>query len=297
MKKSKRSVSAIIPIFNEEETVKLVLSDLISVFKDLKISYEVIAVDDGSTDKSLSILKRFAARNKRIIVISHKKNRGYSAALKTGIKRAKFERILIADGDGTYPLEVVPALLKYADKYDMVVGARKKGAVAVPLMRRPAKKLIDFLVRFLTGNKIPDINSGLRVFRKDLVEKFWHLLPDKFSFTSTLSLASHLRGYGIHYYPINYLKRVGKSSIRPIDFFYFLVLVIRMVIYFEPLRFFFWPGLVFLSSGAAYISYTLIKYHNLTDTGIILTTAGLQFVFFGLIADLIVKTRSGGRGE
>lgn len=284
-------ISILIPVFNEEKIIKLTIVNLIKVFKKEKILHEIIAINDGSTDKSEMILKKLARKNKKIKVVSHEKNLGYGTALKTGINEAKYNWILISDADGTYPVTEIPKLLKFIPDYDMVIGARIKKRAKIPLVRKPAKKIVQLLATLLTGTKIPDINSGLRIFKKSLAKEFWHLLPEKFSFTSTLTLSSHLKKYSIKYVPISYYKREGKSSIKAFDFFYFLTLIIRLVVYFNPLKFFFWPGIVFITSGSFWIIFTIIRYRNITDTGILLLLSGIQIAFFGLIADLIVRNR------
>ncbi len=173
----------------------------------------------------------------------------------------------------------------------MVVGARTRKGVNIPFERIIPKKIVLLLAIFLTGENIEDINSGMRIFSKSLAYKFWHLFPNKWSFTSTLTLSSHLSNYTVKYVPINYKKRTGKSSLKAFDFFYFLTLIIRLVVYFNPLKFFFWPGIAFTATGGGWILYTLITERNITDTGILIFSTGIQIAFFGLIADLIVKTR------
>ena len=288
----KINLSVVIPVYNEEKALEKTIKDIITNIKKSAVDqFELIAVNDASKDNSFKILKKISRLNKKIKLLSHKTNRGYGAALKTGIKNSKFDWVLITDADGTYPAGSIHTLVKWTVESDMVVGARiKKGAKIQPIRIIP-KKIVQLVANFLTGEKIPDINSGLRIFRKEIAQEFWHLLPDKFSFTTTITLSSHLKKYYVKYIPINYFKRVGKSSIKPYDFVYFLTLIIRLITYFNPLKFFFWPGILFGVTGLLWISFTLIKYRNITDSGILLLITGIQISFFGLIADLIVKTR------
>jgi len=287
----KPAISIVIPVFNEEKAVKSTVMDLIKVFKKEKNPYEIVIVNDGSVDKSEKLSKSLVIKNRHISLISHTRNQGYGATLKTGIKVAKFDWILIIDADGTYSIKEIPTLIKYLPNYDMVVGARIKRGANISFSRKLAKKIINLLILFLTGAKILDINSGMRIFRKDLAREFWHLFPDTFSFTSTIGLASHLKKYPVKYIPIDYYKRLGKSSIKPINFLYFLTLIIRLVVYFKPFTFFFWPGIVCSMAGFVWIISTIIKYQNITDSSVLLLLTGIQISIFGLIADLIVKNR------
>jgi len=178
-------LSIVIPAHNEEKAIGAVLDELIEVLEGQK--YEIIVVDDGSTDKTPKIVQQ----KDSIKLIQHHYNKGYGAAIKTGIKNATNEVILIIDGDGSYPVKAIPELLKEADKYDMVVGARTGKEVKIQLYRRPAKWFLSKLANYLAETKIPDLNSGMRIFRRKEVERFLNILPNKFSFTTTLTLAYH----------------------------------------------------------------------------------------------------------
>ena len=161
---------------------------------------------------------------------------------------------MITDADGTYPVEEIPSLLKWTDRYDMVVGARTGEIVKIPFLRRPAKWFLRKLASYLAKTKIPDLNSGLRVFKKDIALKYWKLFPDGFSFTSTITMACLTNNYDVKYIPINYYKREGKSTIHPIrDFIGFNNLLLRLVIHFSPLRVFIpFALLLFLVVNAGY---------------------------------------------
>ena len=253
-----------------------------------------MAVNDGSKDKSLDQLKRIKKTNFRFF--NHRQNKGYGAALKTGIRNSKYDWVLIIDADGTYPVDQVLELIGRMTETgsDMVVGARTKKGVKIEPIRVLPKKMVVWFAELLTGEKIADINSGMRIFRKSLVREFWHLFPDKFSFTTTITIAGLLSGYRVEFVPIDYHKRVGKSSIKSVDFFYFLGVIVRLVVYFKPLNFFFFPGLFFSLFSFCYMVYTALMFKNITDTGLLLLFFGMQFMFFGLIADLLVKNRNSG---
>lgn len=279
---SDKFVSVVIPVYNEAG----VMHDVIMQIREAVsgINYEIIVVNDGSTDKTGEVLKDAPQDT---IVIAHKRNKGYGAALKTGIRKAKYSNILIIDADGSYPAEAIPELINHLEENDMVVGARK---LSVNL-RTPARWFIKKLAAILTGVKIPDLNSGMRAMKKEVVERFIHLLPDKFSFTSTITVAFLANGYDVEYIPINYKKRAGKSKISPIsDTLNFIQLVIRMVLYFNPLKIFLPMSISLILLGAGVLFYRFLfgqRVMNVTTTVLILS--GFQMFAIGLLADLINK--------
>lgn len=279
---SQTSVSVLVPAYNEEgaiaETVE-VLSRQREHFKEM----EIVVINDGSKDRTSEI-----ARTLPVTLIEHPYNRGYGAALKTGIARSKFDLIVIADADGTYPLEDIPKLVADMEGYDMTVGARTGAVVQIPLLRRPAKWAITRLAQYLSQQKIPDLNSGLRVFRKDTALRFLPLYPEGFSFTTTITLAMLTNGYRVKFIPINYLRRVGKSSIHPIrDTINFTILIIRICAFFKPLNVFVPPALILILLG---IIKGAVDYNHQGSLGLLavsMVLTGVQMLFIGLLADLI----------
>ena len=199
-------LSIIIPVYNEEFSIIEVLTQIAAVMKNSEIPYEIIVVNDGSKDNTAKVLSE---SNLKIRLITHELNEGYGSALKTGIKNAIYDYITIIDADGTYPAEKIPELLKYMQgyNYDMVVGARVGKKVKIPIIRIPAKWFINKIANYLSGTKIPDLNSGLRIIKKGFIEKYMHLLPDGFSFTTTITLALLTNNYRVGYIPIDYYKR------------------------------------------------------------------------------------------
>jgi len=279
-------ISVVVPVFNEEKSVKKTLNSLEKTMKTTKKPFEIIAVDDGSTDNSAKIIRKISG----VKLIQHTRNKGYGASLKSGILASRSDWILIIDADGTYPISSIPSLIKHMNEYDMIVGARTGKNVKIQLIRRPAKKILSILANFLTKENIPDLNSGLRLFKKSLVMEFFNLFPPGFSFTTTITLCALTNNYKVKYVPINYKKRIGKSSIKPFDFISFMSLIVKIMLFFEPLKFFLTPGLLFILTGLVYGVYQIVSFPTgLGQFPIILILGGFQICFLGLIAELIVK--------
>lgn len=282
MTASALSISVLIPAYNEEgalaETVR-VIDSLRTHFTEM----EIVVINDGSSDKTSEI-----ARTLPVTLIEHERNRGYGAALKSGLQQARHDYIVIADADGTYPLEDLPRLAADAPSHDMVVGARTGAIVHIPPLRRPGKWIITRLAEYLSGQKIPDLNSGFRIFRKDVALQFLSLYPDGFSFTTTITLALLTNFRRVKFVPINYHRRVGKSSIHPIrDFTNFTILIIRICAYFKPLNVFVPPALLLMLVGFLKGARDYIREDQIGILALLLALIGFQMLFIGLLADLI----------
>ncbi len=277
-------LSIILPVYNEEAAIQKTVRDVQAALKNVKSSSEIILVDDGSTDATASILKKLSS----VHVVTHYKNQGYGASLKTGIRSAQGKWVLIVDADGTYPIEAIPTLLKETAKYDMIVGSRTGEKVNIPFFRRPAKWFLNSLTTYLTGTKIPDLNSGLRVFKKEIAERFFHLFPEGFSFTTTITVACLTNGYSVKFIPINYYKRKGKSTMRPQQFFAFLQLIARLITCFKPLNFFLPPSVVLILLGLVKMTLDFIHQNHFGVGGVMVVLAGIQIFMMGLLADLII---------
>lgn len=283
-----KNLSIIIPAYNEEEGISSVLDETIKIMEQSSINYEIIVVNDGSTDETAKI-----AGNKSVRLINHQINKGYGAALKTGIRKAKYPLICITDADGTYSPQYIPKLIKQIDDTDMIVGSRTGSNVAVPLMRKPAKWILNSLANYLTGIKIPDLNSGLRIFSKEVINLFSPICPNGFSFTTTITLALLTNNYSVSFIPINYEHRIGKSKIRPIrDSINFFNLIIRTIIYFAPLKIFMPISLALALVGIGLLGYRAIIGGGLAVTIVVVFLAALQIATVGLLADMISKFTS-----
>lgn len=282
-------VSIVIPAYNEELGIAGVLQELLEMLDTLpkELPIEVIVVDDGSKDKTSEELKPF--EGERLRALRHPKNRGYGASLKTGIQQARYPWILITDADGTYPNKHIPELLEHRHENDMVVGARIGENTNIPLIRRPPKWVLRKLASYLSHRDIPDLNSGLRLMRKSVVKQFLHILPDGFSFTTTITLATLSTGCAVKYVPIDYLKRKGSSKIRPIaDTLNFVKLILRTSMYFDPLRVFVpIAALFFIASfGVGFGSWILTD--QLMDVStVVLFVTGVQMLVLGMFADML----------
>jgi glycosyltransferase involved in cell wall biosynthesis len=278
-------ISVVIPVYNEEDGVDKVVDQVHAVMVATGEPYEVIAVDDGSSDRSGQIL---AARTD-ITLVTHPENGGYGRALKSGIAAARGEWIAILDADATYPVGALTSLLAGREPYDMVVGARV-GSRNISFPRRVGQSVMRLLVQALTRVRVPDLNSGLRIFRRQLAEEFWGLLPDGFSFTTTITVAALSAQRRVRYVAIDYHKRVGKSSINPItDFHNFLMLIVMTTTYFKPLKFYVPMSYVLFGLAVLRGVRDIIVLDRLAGLTVILVVLAVQVWFFGLLADIVVK--------
>jgi len=286
-----RGVTLVVPAYDEEDGIEGVVARLSGLAIDAPL--EILVVDDGSRDGTPKVLERLAAKNPRVRVIRHEQNRGYGAALKTGFASARHEVVVITDADGTYPEDRIGHLLERIDSgAEMAVGARTGADVEVPLLRRPAKAFLRLLASYLAGTRIPDLNSGLRAIRRDLVLTYRPILPNGFSFTTTITLAALTNGHRVDFVSIDYRKRSGSSKIRPIrDTLGFLSLIVRTVLYFNPLKVFF-PVAVLIGLallGSIYYDIAIVQPSNLSDKTVLLFVALVQVLSVGLLADLVDK--------
>jgi glycosyltransferase involved in cell wall biosynthesis len=288
---SARGVTVVVPVYNEERGVDGVFERLAGV--DLGAPVELLAIDDGSQDRTGEKLEEISARIPNLRVVTHRYNMGYGAALKTGFAHAANEVVVITDADGTYPEDrIVDLLACIDDGAEMAVGARLGQNVSIPLIRRPPKWVLRKLASFLAGAPIPDLNSGLRAFRRELVMSYRPILPQGFSFTTTITLAALTNGHRVDYVAVDYAKRAGRSKIRPIhDTLAFTSLIVRTVLYFNPLKIFYpvAAAIGILLAGSLYYDLFMEEAPNLGDKSVLLFVALVQILSVGLLADLMEK--------
>ena len=287
--------SIVVPCYNEEDAVEQTIKEILDTLdnwkkkKEVKLFFEMIFINDGSKDKTSSVLFELAKKYTKLTIIDSAINCGYGASLKKGILASKYDCIVITDADGTYPNERIPELVEGLQKNDMLIGARIGKNVRIPLLRRPAKWLLLKYARWMSNADIKDLNSGLRSMRKEKIYRFWNMLPNAFSFTSTITLAMHIEGLRVSYLPIDYHTRIGKSSIKPFqDTLRFFSLVLRTVLYFKPLQVF---GLIGLAILALSISIGIIGKVIIGEVPDVITVSlfstGSVFIGLGLLGDLI----------
>jgi glycosyltransferase involved in cell wall biosynthesis len=291
-------VSVILPAYNEQAAVGSQIEAIRRVLCTHGVAHEIIVVDDGSEDQTAQEAFQAQAR-----VIRHAENRGYGAAIKTGISAATYETIVIIDADGTYPADQIPHLVTKLEAADMVVGARIGEHVHIPWVRRPAKWVLGRLAMRIAGQPIPDLNSGLRAFRRACVRQYFPILSNQFSFTTTVTLALLADDYRVIYHPIDYYRRVGQSKIIPRHFIDFVILVLRMAMLFQPLRVFVPLALacavlgglkvlfdiVALFPRSSAFGWSLFYQPVLSTSAILLLLMGLQLLLIGMVADAVLR--------
>jgi glycosyltransferase involved in cell wall biosynthesis len=275
------AVSVVVPAFNEGPHIAAQIRAVADVMDHSHWAFELIVVDDGSSDGTGEAA---AAARPDVRVLRNRRNRGYGASLKRGIAAARYQWILIIDADGTYPAAAIPELLALADAAAMVVGARVTAHRKIPLVRRPAKWFLTRLASYLAEEDLPDLNSGLRLLRRDLVEAYLHLLPSGFSFTTTITLAATCDDHEVAYVPVDYLERKGTSKIRPGHAFDFLLLVLRIIVFFNPLRVFIPLGLAMALLGLVKFAYDLTL-QNISESALLGLLGALVVWSLGLLAD------------
>jgi glycosyltransferase involved in cell wall biosynthesis len=284
------TLSVVIPCYNECGALRDTVTQIRTALGD-SIGYELILVDDGSKDDTGAIMDQLAEEADGVRALHHSVNRGYGAALKTGVRAASAPYVVITDADGTYPNDRIPELVKLMIEgdYDMVVGARTAEDAKYSWLRSIPKWFLTKYASWITQERIPDINSGLRVFRRELALHYGPILPNGFSFTTTITVAMLTNSQFVRFVPISYSKRVGKSKIRPIrDTVNFVVLIARTGAYFAPLRVILPIGFALgLAFGGSLVMDLVGR--DLTERTLLLLLFSLNTSMFALIADMIDK--------
>ncbi|RLE12144.1 MAG: glycosyltransferase family 2 protein [Actinobacteria bacterium] len=280
-------VSIVLPVFNEIEHLDEELERIRDAMEASQYSFEIIVVDDASTDGSTERLDEIPW----IRLIAFRANRGPGAARKIGTEAALGEIVLWSDVDMSYPNDQLPRLVEALDGYDQVVGARTSEEGTHKLARVPAKWFIRRLAEWLSSTKIPDLNSGFRAFRKDVADQFLHLLPNGFSHVTTMTMVFLANGYSVGYVDIDYAQRSGNSKFRFVaDTRLYLRQVTRMVMMWNPLRVLTPLATVLFLLGFSKLVFDLIDkdFRVGTNTLLVVLSAGMIFVV-ALLADLVVQ--------
>jgi glycosyltransferase involved in cell wall biosynthesis len=280
------AVSIVIPAFNEAESIASVVAEL----RTAGPWHEILVVDDGSSDETAS---RAAAAGAR--VVRHPYNKGNGASVKTGIRNATGEYILIIDGDGQHKPEDARRLVSRIGDYDLVIGARSRETQATHA-RRFGNLALNWLAGYLTDRDIPDLTSGFRAARRAHLHEFIHLLPNGFSTPTTTTLAFIKAGYNVLFEPVEARQRLGQSKIRLArDGTKFLMIILRIVTIFSPLRIFLPVSAVAVAIGTAYAIWTIFTQSHVTNSSVLLIIFGVIVFLVGLISEQISALRFEGR--
>jgi len=281
----KTSVSIVIPAFNEAQAISKDISTIITAMEGSGYDYEIIVVDDGSTDGTGDIAEAMGVK-----VVRHPENKGVGVARTTGVRCASGSVIVMTDADNSYPNEDIPRLLSLIGKYDMVIGARTKEAGSLPWLRKPVKTIIRKLAEYVTSERIADLNSGFRAFKRNLALRYINIMPEGHSWVGTMTLAFLSEKRDVAYIPIDYKKRVGKSTFHPIaDSYNYVVFLVKTVMYFKPLKVFVPICVMLLLLGLVKSIYDSFVLHDFKESDILIILTGVLIGVLGLLADLQVK--------
>ena len=275
------TISIVIPAYNEAEAIRHGLDRIVEMKFHEK--HEVIYIDDGSSDETFNIIKEYPVK-----CIRHYVNKGYGAALKTGIRKARGEKIIILDSDGQHDPKYIETLIEMLDQYDMVIGERTSDSFQVK-NRQGGKRIIRLLGEHLVEQKLPDYNSGFRGFDRKLISDMLHIMPNGFSFSTTSTLAFLKEGYTIGTFPIVVEERQGRSSNVKFlkDGSKTMLLLLRIIMLFNPLKIFFPASLLIFTLGIIWGIAGFFMVSRFPNSASLLVIMGMFIFFFGLLADQI----------
>ena len=280
------SVSVVIPAFEEASAVGVVVQSLRAV----ATWREVLVIDDGSTDETATVASAAGAQ-----VVRHPYNKGNGAAIKTGIRHASGEYVLIVDADGQHTAADALRLVAFLGEYDLVVGTRAGSTQQASTARHMGNNALNWVASYLTGRDIPDLTSGLRAARTSGLREFLHLLPNGFSTPTTTTLSFVKAGYSVRFEPITVGARLGKSKIKLVsDGARFLMILLKVITIFSPLRIFLPIAGAFFALGATYAIWTTITRHDITDSSVLLLVLAVVIFLVGLVSEQIATMRSEG---
>jgi glycosyltransferase involved in cell wall biosynthesis len=279
--------SIIIPAYQEADAIASVIKRAYQVMNKLGRTYEIIVVDDGSQDATAERAHDAGAR-----VISHPYNIGNGAAVKTGIRNARGQVLVMLDGDGQHAPEDIPRLLEKVGPYDMVVGARTRES-ATDVHRDIANKVYNWFATYVCGCKIEDLTSGFRAVKADIARGFVYLLPNTFSYPTTITLATVRSGYSLTYVPVKTAQRVGKSKIKLIrDGSWFLLIILRIATFFSPLKVFVPASVLMFLLGFGYGLFKVVVLGlRYGPTSAMLMTMSVLVFLVGLVSEQVAQLR------
>jgi glycosyltransferase involved in cell wall biosynthesis len=290
-------VTVVLPCFNEQDHVVAELERISAALDASGYSYELLVIDDASTDATLAVLKAAQADYPRMRLMPFHRNGGSGTARRIGTQQARGRIVVWTDADMTYPNERIPELvgmLETDPTFDQVVGARTSEEGSHKLLRVPAKWVIRKVAERLVGMTIPDLNSGLRAFRREVSLPYLRLLPPGFSCVTTLTLSFLHNQHDVRYVPITYAKRAGSSKFHfTKDAYRYLLQVLRMVMYFNPLKVLMPPALGLLGLGVLKLVYDVVTNpFRIPSSTVLLFITGLQIAVLALLSDLVVRSRN-----
>ncbi|MGZ4594096.1 MAG: glycosyltransferase family 2 protein [Actinomycetes bacterium] len=289
-------VTIVLPCYNEQDHVLDEVERITTAMDASGYSYELLAIDDASTDRTLAVLEEALPRFPHMRLMPFRRNGGSGTARRIGSFEARGEIVVWTDADMTYPNERIPELVAMLDDptYDQVVGARTSEEGTHKILRVPAKWVIRKIAEKLTNSSIPDLNSGLRAFRREVSLPYLRLLPPGFSCVTTITLAFLSNQHDIRYVPIDYAKRAGTSKFHFVkDAYRYILQVLRMVMYFNPLKVLMPPALFLLTVGILKAIFDLVVHPvRFSVNTVLIFITGLVILALALLADLIVRSRS-----
>jgi glycosyltransferase involved in cell wall biosynthesis len=289
-------VTIVLPCYNEQDHVLQELERISEAMDASEFTYELLVIDDKSTDRTLEVLRAAVPRFPHMRLLPFRRNGGSGTARRIGTQEARGKVVVWTDADMTYPNERIPEFVRYLREnpdVDQVVGARTSEEGTHKWARVPAKWLIRTIASYLSGTKIPDLNSGLRAFRRDVSLPYLRLLPPGFSCVTTITLAFLSNQHPVDYVAIDYAKRSGVSKFHPFrDAYRYILQVLRMIMYFNPLKVLMPLALWLIGIGVAKLVYDVIQYDfHITGSTLLLIFAGFQIGVLALIGDLVVRSR------
>lgn len=287
-------VSVVLPAYNEERAIVGVLREITEALIELNFQYEILVVDDASTDRTAELAERFATDCWMcpVRVLRSTERRGAGGARKQGIRAAQGEIVVMLDADGTYPAASINRLLEHFPEYDQVNGSRICEAGSWPWLRGPVKWLIRRLACRLTGREIPDLNTGLKAFKREAMLPWLWIVPDGFSCVTTMTLTFLTNGYAVKYVPTEYRSRIGHSKFHPLrDTWRYVLTVLRMALFFRPMKIFLPLATLFAGSGLLRMVFDW-QYASRTGEGsLVLLGCGAMTFVAGMLAEVVAAHR------